>query len=572
MRSQIARSIATILLLATLLVAAPVSLLRAHEGHDHGAPPPPVSSSIAPRVDASSADFELVAIARGTQMTIYLDTFKGNEPVAGADIEVDAPAGVLKGTATQDAGVYTVAAPFLAIPGSYDLAITVSSGGTVDVLTATLKIPDPVRGSPKPSGPATGWIMNTALAEDLKQRVAGSDVSLLAAGGIGFIVGAALTLMVRRRRGHIAAMFLPMAFTIMLADPARADGALGSPAPIPASSAPAIVSRDVSQRFADGALFVPKPTQRILGLRTLFTEAIAHRRSIELPGRVVPDSNASGLVQASGGGRLAPPPGGFKPLGTAIKAGDILAFVQPPLPTADATSQQQEARLLDQQISLVTRKVERFKLIERVIARSQLEDAELELKGLNERRANLARANREPEPLTAPVNGVIAAANAVAGQVVEPNTIVFQIVDPGRLWIEALTFEPQATTGRAQGVLVGGRTLDLSYLGTGLADRNQAVPVHFSVKGDTSGLRAGQFVTVLAATLEERRGIALPREAVLRGSNGQSIVYEHTNAERFVVREVRVEPLDGARVLVISGVDPGKRIVTQGAELLNQIR
>lgn len=558
-------------LIVSLVVGTPLPG-HSHEGHDHGAPPPPVSSTIAPRIDASSADFELVAIARGTQMTIYLDTFKGNAPVEGAEIEVDTPGGVLKATGTKDAGVYTVAAPFLAIPGAYDLAITVSSSGTADVLTATFKVPDPAGGSPKPSGPATSWIMNTALAEDLKQRVANSDKSLLAAGGIGFILGAALILVVRRRRRHIAAMLLPAAFAIMLADPALAEGALGAPAPIPAPSASAIVSRDISQRFADGALFVPKPTQRILGLRTVFTEIIAHRRSIELPGRVVPDPNASGLVQASGGGRLAPPPGGFKPLGTAIKAGDVMAFVQPPLPAADATSQQQEARLLDQQISIVTRKVERFKLIERVIARSQLEDAELELNGLKERRSNLARANRDPEPLTAPVDGVIAAANAVAGQVVEPNNVVFQIVDPGRLWIEALTFEPQATTGQAQGLLASGRTLDLSYLGTGLADRNQAVPVHFSVKGDTAGLRAGQFVTVLATTQEERRGIALPREAVLRGSNGQSIVYEHTNAERFVIREVRVEPLDGARVLVISGVDAGKRIVTQGAELLNQIR
>jgi hypothetical protein len=64
----------------------------------------------------------------------------------------------------------------------------------------------------------------------------------------------------------------------------------------------------------------------------------------------------------------------------------------------------------------------------------------------------------------------------------------------------------------------------------------------------------------------------VPREAVLRGANGQSLVYEHTNAERFVAREVRVEPLDGAHVLIVAGIAPGRRIVTQGAELLNQIR
>ena len=64
----------------------------------------------------------------------------------------------------------------------------------------------------------------------------------------------------------------------------------------------------------------------------------------------------------------------------------------------------------------------------------------------------------------------------------------------------------------------------------------------------------------------------MPRTSVLRGSNGQSIVYEHANAERFVPREVRVEPLDGERVLIVAGVKSARRVVTQGAELLNQIR
>ena len=35
---------------------------------------------------------------------------------------------------------------------------------------------------------------------------------------------------------------------------------------------------------------------------------------------------------------------------------------------------------------------------------------------------------------------------------------------------------------------------------------------------------------------------------------------------------MRVEPLDGGRVLVAEGIGPGKRVVTQGAELLDQVR
>jgi len=111
-----------------------------------------------------------------------------------------------------------------------------------------------------------------------------------------------------------------------------------------------------------------------------------------------------------------------------------------------------------------------------------------------------------------------------------------------------------------------------SISGSGLADRNQAVPVQFSIEDGSGTLRPGQLLTVLARSTEERRGMAIPRTAVVRGANGQSIVYEHSNAERFVPREIRVEPLDGVHVLAISGIEPGRRIVVQGAELLNQIR
>ena len=317
-----------------------------HEGHDHGAPPTPVSTTIAPRADASSTDFELIAIARNNRLTIYLDSFRDNRPVIGAEIEIDTPAGTLKAVEAKEGGVYIADAPFLKNSGSYDLAITVSAGGTVDVLATTLKIPAPAGGSPTPAQSQTSWLVGTAWAQAIQNRVVASDTPLIVAIGGGFILGVLLTLFMRRQRRLVAtALLLPSMFIGLANDPAQAAEAMTEPTGLAITAV-----RDIAQRFSDGSLFVPKPTQRILALRTAFTEEQSHRRSVELPGRVVPDPNASGLVQASGGGRLAPPDGGFKPLGTTVKAGDILAYVQPPLPTADATAQQQEARLLDQQV------------------------------------------------------------------------------------------------------------------------------------------------------------------------------------------------------------------------------
>ena len=85
---------------------------RAHEGHDHGAPPPPVDVGIAPRADASSEDFELVVVARGDGLRIHLDRFRTNEPVTDALVEIDAGGETFEAK-PDGAGAYVVAAPAL---------------------------------------------------------------------------------------------------------------------------------------------------------------------------------------------------------------------------------------------------------------------------------------------------------------------------------------------------------------------------------------------------------------------------------------------------------------------------
>jgi len=538
------------------------SSAAAHEGHDHGAPPPPVSTTIAPRADASTADLELVAVARGERLEIFLDSFRGNEPVDGAILEIDGPSGTLTVDAAGE-GTYVAAAPWLTKPGSYDLAITVMAGDLFDVLTVTMVIPE-MASADVPLAAADGFLISSAFAQDVGARLQRQDMTLWAVGGGGIVVGLLLAALFRRRKP--AGSVVAIAAALLLA------GAPQSEAASPTAPTARAAERDVAQRFADGSIFVPKTTQRILAIRTLFTEQAAHAGTVELPARIIPDPTTSGYVQASVSGRLLPPPGGFPQLGTRVAAGDVLALVQPSLNAADLTSQQQQARELDQEIMLVERKLQRFERLKSVVARAEIEDATLELQGLRARRANLEQAPTAAEKLTAPVSGVIAAAQAVAGQIAEPNTVIFQIIDPSRYWVEALSFDAHSVIGAARGKFMDGSTATLVYRGSGLADRNQAIPIHFSVEGQAEGIRAGQLLTVLSSTTDERNGIAVPRTSVLRASNGQSLVYEHTNAERFVPREVRTEPLDGDRLLIVSGIEAGKRIVTQGAELLNQIR
>jgi hypothetical protein len=115
-----------------------------------------------------------------------------------------------------------------------------------------------------------------------------------------------------------------------------------------------------AQRQPDGVIFVPKPIQRIFGLRTVETERGAFARSIELPGRIIPDPNASGYVQTAVGGVLSPPTGGFPRLGTPVEQGDILAYVTPPIAAIDVSDMRQRQGELDQQIAIVGRRLARY--------------------------------------------------------------------------------------------------------------------------------------------------------------------------------------------------------------------
>lgn len=50
-----------------------------HEGHDHGDAPPVLTLQTAPRASASAPPFELVAVANGNMLTIYLDQYDESE-------------------------------------------------------------------------------------------------------------------------------------------------------------------------------------------------------------------------------------------------------------------------------------------------------------------------------------------------------------------------------------------------------------------------------------------------------------------------------------------------------------
>jgi RND family efflux transporter MFP subunit len=530
---------------------------RAHEGHDHGTQAPMVPAMVAPRGEAQSERFEVVAVAQGKTLAIYVDDYKTNAPVDNAEIEIETPAGPTSAKALGN-GVYSLEAPFLESGGHLDLIVSVKAGSEPDILPISIDIPQPGMTMSGSSAPASSGAQ--PILASLTQ-------SPLASGIGGFLLGALLVVLIRRSRRPAAVVLL---FVLMGA--ANAWAHEGHDGPEPAAPAPNGDQR--AQRQPDGSVFVPKPIQRIFGLRTTETKPGTFARTVELPGRIIPDPNASGYVQTAVGGVLSPPPGGFPRLGAQVKEGDVLAYVTPPIAAIDVSDMRQKQGELDQQIAIVQRRLARQESLvtSGTVARTLVEETRLELEGLKDRRAALDRIRSEPVPLIAPVSGIIADGTPITGQIAQGNAMVFHIVTPEKLWVEALSFDTVSGSSRASAKTGNGTSLALTFRGSGLADRSQSIPVHFSIDQSAKGLRAGQFVTVFTETGDERSGIAVPRTAVVRAANGQEFVFEHTRAERFEPRPVRIESLDAERVLIAAGIDPGKRVVVQGAELLDHVR
>ena len=365
-------------------------------------------------------------------------------------------------------------------------------------------------------------------------------------------------------------MMRPLLLTMLLAAamPAWADAGHdhGGPAPMVNANGPS--------RQPDGSVFLPKPAQRQLGLRTLVVQPAELPRTIELAGRVVMDPNAGGKVQPMAAGRIEAGPKGLPVMGQRVHKGEVLAYVTAATAAIERSSQAAQIAELRAARTLADKRLLRLRDLSDTVPRKEIEAVESEASSLAARIAALSAAVGAREAMVAPVSGVIAAAYAVAGQVVDARELVYEVVDPAQLDVEALAFDTALASDVASASMVVGDTrVELRFVGAARSLREQALPMVFRAQGDAlATLALGQPVKVFVQSRSTVRGVAVPAAALLRNPANQDIVWVKTAPERLEPRVVTTAPLDGARVAVTSGLEAGDRVATQGATLVNQIR
>ncbi len=356
-------------------------------------------------------------------------------------------------------------------------------------------------------------------------------------------------------------------------------------APLPAlagpghdhGDAPPAPTGNGPSRQPDGSVFLPKPAQRQLGVRTLVAATGQHAKAFELAGTVVMDPNAGGKVQAVLAGRLEAGPKGLPGVGQAVRKGEVLAYVVPTAGAIERSNQLAQQAELRAARDLAARRVARLTELADTVPRKDIEAAESELHSLTQRLGAVGAGLATRDALVAPVSGVIASANAVAGQVVDARELVFEVVDPSRLRIEALAYDPaQAQSVAGATLAVGGQRVPLRFVGAARSLRDQAQPLQFagdsSVLGTLAHLAIGQPVRVFVQSTDKVDGVQVPAAALLRNPANQTIVWVKEAPERFAPRVVTAVPLDGTSVAITSGLQPGDRVATQGATLINQVR
>ncbi len=554
--------------LSLLLSAA----LIAHEGHDHDAEAGAAAPAAATMpdggvpgrtvVELTSELYEAVVESHGDHIDIWLDRYDSNEPVTGARV------GVTLGDAAE-----VVAAE--ESPGQYMASIKPLAPGAAAALTLSIKAPageDLLGGTLADATPPP---------EPLTARL----VSLFADGWRWLLaalvtVGAAVVLLRRRMRGRdrLLASFVvvTMCGATLAAWPVPAGAHEGHDhADEPAAPSPAAAAGGRPARLADGSVFVPKPTQRLLELRTVRVEESDAPRSLRLAGELVGDPRASAVLQTLQGGRVAGEGGSWPVLGARVRRGQVLLRLTPSGSGSERASSAAEAARVEAELTQARADLARLEGLAGVVSRAEVETQRSRVASLVAQRTALGTSlSTGAERLVAPIDGVIASIDARPGMVVSPGETLLTVIDPARMSVEALAFEPVAAGGilRASVALRDGPVLEARLAGVGAQTRGGAVSVRLDLLSVAPGLVAGQPVTVFLERASSVRGLLLPSAAVIRAPNGERIVFEKIAAERFVPRPVRIEQVSADRVVVLAGIAPRARIVVRGAHLVGQIR
>ncbi|WPB75083.1 efflux RND transporter periplasmic adaptor subunit [Archangium violaceum] len=214
-------------------------------------------------------------------------------------------------------------------------------------------------------------------------------------------------------------------------------------------------------------------------------------------------------------------------------------------------------------------------------------DGRLHALGLSDAEIRALRGNEHYSsrfPAPSPLEGTVVEINGTLGQAVDASTSLFTVANLSELWVLLDLSESQLTQVRAgQTVAFTVSALPeqrftgrVEYVGDIVDEKTRTIPVRVVVPNPRGLLKPGMFAQAEVAAQgsvggeggsEQPQHLVLPREAVQKVGDKQ-VVFVSVGENRFKPVEVRAGASSATEVEVLSGIEPGTRVVTQGAFIL----
>ena len=269
-------------------------------------------------------------------------------------------------------------------------------------------------------------------------------------------------------------------------------------------------------------------------------------------------------------------------IGERVRGGQVLAILESP-EVGQVRADETEAEAL---VRIARENYQRERRLEEqgISSRKELLDAEAELRraeaALNSARQRLqvlgaGRGQGAQYALAAPFAGVIVARHASLGEMATPADQLFTVANLDRLWIELDIYERDlARVARGQAVDVTtaaypGRTFPgrIVYVGDIVDPEKRAVRARVEIPNPDGALKPGMFANALIRVGSSGPPVAaVPQEAVQQVEGRSAVFVPGDRPGEFRAHPIEVgEAIDGGRVLVLSGLNAGDRVVTTGA-------
>lgn len=304
-------------------------------------------------------------------------------------------------------------------------------------------------------------------------------------------------------------------------------------------------------------------------------------KTVQISGSVVADIDAQLSVQISGLVTRVE-----KRIGDKVLQGDVLISLDDTL--AKHTLAVSKAHVDDMQIALddAQRRLQELQQLQakQSIAESTLRDLAA---NIEQRKANLQKATAQWQydkeivarhTIKAPFAGVIASREVDPGEWVTPGKSTLQLVDLHHLWLDFSV--PEIVLNNINNI--GKLTIQRQYDDQPLpADVVSIIPVADTASrsvilrakpSQSNDVYPGMAVNGTLSLTIDRRGVIVPRDAILRRTDGSKVIWTVKDVDGTTLaieNPVTIGQTMGDQVEILHGLSQGARVVVRGNESLS---